>query len=149
MLIIALMPCLCKLDEALNRRVLVIAASFKDCRIDRPASCAPGRLLASCSDDHTAKIWTTSRDRCLHDLRDHRKEIYTIKWSPTGLPGGSHSGVRPVLATASFDHSFRLGLHSCETFCTHFLPHAGCYVASALTSNCQACKAYCACQAWT
>ncbi len=24
------------------------------------------------------------KDTCVHDLQAHQKEIYTIKWSPTG-----------------------------------------------------------------
>jgi hypothetical protein len=32
------------------------------------------------------QIWSLKSDKCLLDLRKHTKEIYTIKWSPTG-PG--------------------------------------------------------------
>ena len=45
-----------------------------------------GNFLASCSDDMTLKIWNMKQDSCVHDLSAHSKEIYTIKWSPTG-PG--------------------------------------------------------------
>ena len=47
-----------------------------------------GKFLASCSDDMTLKIWSMDRDTSVHDLSAHQKEIYTIKWSPTG-PGES------------------------------------------------------------
>uniref|UniRef100_K4CUA4 Anaphase-promoting complex subunit 4 WD40 domain-containing protein n=1 Tax=Solanum lycopersicum TaxID=4081 RepID=K4CUA4_SOLLC len=30
------------------------------------------------------QIWSTKQDACLHDFREHHKEISTIKWSPTG-----------------------------------------------------------------
>lgn len=40
--------------------------------------------MASCSDDMTLKIWSMNHDDCVHDLQAHSKEIYTIKWSPTG-----------------------------------------------------------------
>lgn len=72
-----------------------------------------GMLLASCSDDMTLKvilalkgyrqptfmvicilfyyccflhmqIWSMKQESCVHDLQAHSKEIYTIKWSPTG-----------------------------------------------------------------
>ena len=43
-----------------------------------------GKFLASCSDDMSLKIWTMEKDTCVHDLQAHQKEIYTIKWSPTG-----------------------------------------------------------------
>ena len=46
--------------------------------------CPSGNLLASCSDDMTLKIWSIKQEKCLHDLIAHKKEIYTIKWSPTG-----------------------------------------------------------------
>lgn len=45
-----------------------------------------GKLLASCSDDHTAKVWSLTSDKPAHDFTLHTKEIYTIKWSPTGAP---------------------------------------------------------------
>ncbi|KAK2985658.1 hypothetical protein RJ640_006921 [Escallonia rubra] len=48
-----------------------------------------GSLLASCSDDFTAK------------------EIYTIKWSPTG-PGTNNPNQPLVLASASFDSTIKL-----------------------------------------
>nr|GMD99428.1 F-box-like/WD repeat-containing protein TBL1X isoform X2 [Ipomoea batatas] len=48
-----------------------------------------GSLLASCSDDSTAK------------------EIYTIRWSPTG-PGTSNPNQQLMLASASFDSTIKL-----------------------------------------
>ena len=41
-----------------------------------------GTLLASCSDDCTAKIWDLSsgRKEPLHDFKSHQQEIYTVKW---------------------------------------------------------------------
>ena len=41
-----------------------------------------GTLLASCSDDCTAKVWDVSSDRTdpLYDFKDHKQEIYTVKW---------------------------------------------------------------------
>ena len=66
-----------------------------------------GTLLASCSDDCTAKLWSVKQEQPLFDLRAHTKEIYTIKWSPTG-PGSNTPGRPLVLATASFDATVRL-----------------------------------------
>jgi len=68
-----------------------------------------GTLLASCSDDCSAKVWdlTKSGSEPLHDFKSHKQEIYTIKWSPTGT--GSKNPTKPLLlATASFDGSVRL-----------------------------------------
>lgn len=56
-----------------------------------------GNLLASCSDDMTLKIWSMKQDTCVHDLQAHSKEIYTIKWSPTG-PGTANPNMNLILA---------------------------------------------------
>ncbi|KAF3835651.1 hypothetical protein F7725_028209 [Dissostichus mawsoni] len=72
-----------------------------------------GNLLASCSDDMTLKvssdatIWSMKQDACVHDLQAHSKEIYTIKWSPTG-PGTNNPSANLMLASASFDSTVRL-----------------------------------------
>eukprot|EP00555_Chaetoceros_dichaeta_P014966 CAMPEP_0198255246 /NCGR_PEP_ID=MMETSP1447-20131203/5398_1 /TAXON_ID=420782 /ORGANISM="Chaetoceros dichaeta, Strain CCMP1751" /LENGTH=845 /DNA_ID=CAMNT_0043941567 /DNA_START=31 /DNA_END=2568 /DNA_ORIENTATION=- len=67
-----------------------------------------GTLLASCSDDYTAKVWDmSSNSQPLHDFKSHKQEIYTVKWSPTG-PGSRNPTKPPMLATASFDGSVRL-----------------------------------------
>ena len=68
-----------------------------------------GQLLASCSDDYTAKVWSMSSgsNACVQDLCEHRKEIYTIKWSPTGA-GSANPNANLVLATASFDSTVRV-----------------------------------------
>ena len=41
-----------------------------------------GTLLASCSDDSTAKVWDVSSGKSdpLYDLASHKQEIYTVKW---------------------------------------------------------------------
>uniref|UniRef100_A0AAQ5ZHN8 Transducin beta like 1 X-linked n=1 Tax=Amphiprion ocellaris TaxID=80972 RepID=A0AAQ5ZHN8_AMPOC len=66
-----------------------------------------GMLLASCSDDMTLKIWSMKQESCVHDLQAHSKEIYTIKWSPTG-PSTSNPNSNIMLASASFDSTVRL-----------------------------------------
>ncbi|KAE9607800.1 putative transcription factor WD40-like family [Lupinus albus] len=66
-----------------------------------------GSLLASCSDDRTAKIWNMKYDKYLYDLREHSKEIYIIRWSPTG-PGTSNPNKKCVLASASFDSTVKI-----------------------------------------
>ncbi|XP_057972689.1 WD40 repeat-containing protein HOS15 isoform X2 [Malania oleifera] len=66
-----------------------------------------GSLLASCSDDITAKIWNMKQDKYVHDLKEHAKEIYTIRWSPTG-PGTNNPNQPLVLASASFDSTVKL-----------------------------------------
>ena len=66
-----------------------------------------GTLLASCSDDFTAKVWNLKKDACVHSFSDHEKEIYTIKWSPTG-PGSDNPDLPLILATASYDATIKL-----------------------------------------
>jgi len=66
-----------------------------------------GNLLASCSDDMSLKIWSMKQDTWVHDLQAHSKEIYTIKWSPTG-PGTHNPNMNLTLASASFDSTVRL-----------------------------------------
>lgn len=41
-----------------------------------------GTLLASCSDDCTAKVWDVNSDRKdpMQDFKSHQQEIYTVKW---------------------------------------------------------------------
>jgi WD40 repeat protein len=41
-----------------------------------------GTLLASCSDDCTAKVWDVGSDRKdpMQDFKSHQQEIYTVKW---------------------------------------------------------------------
>eukprot|EP01028_Stygiella_incarcerata_P005562 TRINITY_DN2338_c0_g1_i1.p1 TRINITY_DN2338_c0_g1~~TRINITY_DN2338_c0_g1_i1.p1 ORF type:complete len:475 (+),score=88.49 TRINITY_DN2338_c0_g1_i1:225-1649(+) len=69
-----------------------------------------GRLLASCSDDCSARIWSMdgpSPSGCVHVLEEHNREIYSVKWSPTG-PGTANPNKNLLLATASFDATVRL-----------------------------------------
>ena len=85
-----------------------------------------GTYLASCSDDSTAKIWTLENnkfgenfDGLLHDLRGHTKEIYTVRWTPTG-PGSVNPEKPLLLCTASFDGTVKVSTSwsfmSCNLF---------------------------------
>ena len=38
-------------------------------------------------------------ETCLHDLREHSGDIYTLQWSPTG-PGSGNPSANPMLATS-------------------------------------------------
>ncbi|KAF9991870.1 Transducin (beta)-like 1 X-linked receptor 1 [Entomortierella chlamydospora] len=63
-----------------------------------------GELLASCSDDKSAKIWSMSQDECVFDLTSHSEAVYDMTWAPRE----SSSKEPRILATASFDMSVRL-----------------------------------------
>jgi transducin (beta)-like 1 len=44
-------------------------------------------VLASASDDLTARLWSASSDKeggCIATLSGHKKAVYTVKWAPTG-----------------------------------------------------------------
>ncbi len=60
-----------------------------------------GTLLASCSDDFTAKVWTATSPNWAYNLREHHREVYTLQWAP------NHKD-RLILATASFDATVKL-----------------------------------------
>lgn len=68
--------------------------------------CFTGELLASCSDDSTAKIWTAEQG-LKYDLRGHLKEIFTLRWTPTG-PASAHPDKPLLLCTASFDGTVKV-----------------------------------------
>jgi transducin (beta)-like 1 len=87
------------------------------------------RILASCSDDGTAKLWKMSasatengdaslnanhtntaqppRNNLVHSFDDHAKEVYTIQWSPCG-EGSNNPNKQLYLASASFDSDIML-----------------------------------------
>lgn len=60
-----------------------------------------GGLIASCSDDYTARIWSTKTASQVHCLKEHTREVYTLQWCP-------NVNRRLVLATASFDALVKL-----------------------------------------
>lgn len=66
-----------------------------------------GSLLASCSDDLSAKIWSTKQDTWMFDLQGHKREIYTVTWSPTG-PATAFPNAPLLLASASYDTTVKL-----------------------------------------
>ncbi len=67
-----------------------------------------GQLLASCSDDSTAKIWSSDQDAAVYTLR-HDDKVYSLAWraqspsSPPASAGGADAAAPRLLATASFD----------------------------------------------
>jgi len=50
------------------------------------------------------QIWSLKQDTCMHDLQAHSKEIYTIKWSPTG-PGTNNPNAQLILARYFYSDS--------------------------------------------
>jgi transducin (beta)-like 1 len=82
------------------------------------------KMLASCSDDGTAKLWKIDhaetmamevdesggddpRNMWVHSFDDHKKEVYTIRWSPCG-EGSANPNKPLLLASASFDSDIML-----------------------------------------
>ncbi|KAE8707038.1 F-box-like/WD repeat-containing protein TBL1XR1 [Hibiscus syriacus] len=97
------MICVCKIEETRPIKTFAGHQGEVNCIKWDPT----GSLLASCSDDITAKIWCMKQDKYVHDLREHSKEIYAIRWSPTG-PGTNNPNQQLVLASASFDSTVKL-----------------------------------------
>ncbi|KAK0565305.1 hypothetical protein OC844_001272 [Tilletia horrida] len=78
-------------------------------------------LLASVSDDTTARLWSVdtilsgaggvqasgASKACLFTLRGHTRELYALQWAPTG-PGSPNPDQPRMLATTSFDNTARL-----------------------------------------
>ncbi|CAD6985879.1 unnamed protein product [Tilletia controversa] len=78
-------------------------------------------LLASVSDDTTARLWSVdtilsgtggvqasgTSKACLFTLRGHSRELYALEWAPTG-PGSPNPDQPRMLATTSFDNTARL-----------------------------------------
>uniref|UniRef100_A0A1J3GJ24 F-box-like/WD repeat-containing protein TBL1XR1-A n=1 Tax=Noccaea caerulescens TaxID=107243 RepID=A0A1J3GJ24_NOCCA len=94
---------LCKIGETRPVRIFAGHQGEVNCVKWDPT----GSLLASCSDDSTAKIWNIKQNTYVHDLREHTKEIYTIRWSPTGT-GTNNPNKQLTLASASFDSTVKL-----------------------------------------
>lgn len=71
-----------------------------------------GTLLVSCSDDHTAKVWRrkseSSPEWTFLDLRAHTKEVYTVKWAPTGPNSPNPQISSRRVATGSLDCTVRV-----------------------------------------
>lgn len=55
----------------------------------------------------TLQIWNIKSDKPVCDFKQHTKEIYTIRWSPTG-PGTRNANRPLILASASFDATIKL-----------------------------------------
>uniref|UniRef100_A0A7S2WJ69 Uncharacterized protein n=1 Tax=Mucochytrium quahogii TaxID=96639 RepID=A0A7S2WJ69_9STRA len=79
-----------------------------------------GSLLASCSDDGTAKVWKPGQSTAVHSF-EHAKEIYQIKWAPV-----DKENPQQILATASFDATIKtwdVETGKClQTFAEHTKP---------------------------
>ncbi|PSN29293.1 F-box-like/WD repeat-containing protein ebi, partial [Blattella germanica] len=77
-----------------------------------------GKLLASCSEDTTLKIWSMTEDVVLN-LYGHDKGVCRLAWSPTG-PGSPNPNKNRMLASISNDSRIRLwDIH--QNTCFHIL----------------------------
>lgn len=43
------------------------------------------------------QIWQADSPTCVQDLKEHKKEIYTIRWAPTG-PGSDNPDKKKLFA---------------------------------------------------
>jgi len=66
------------------------------------------KLVASCSDDKSVKVWTPGQAKSTATLSGHEREIYTVRWRPLG------GGNAERLLSASFDGTAIMGAGDCE-----------------------------------
>lgn len=66
-----------------------------------------GSLLASCSEDQTAMIWSPNKDQPVCEFTEHTGSVSYCAWSPTGV-GTNLPNVNLMLATSSYDHTVKL-----------------------------------------
>ncbi|OMP01869.1 hypothetical protein COLO4_11505 [Corchorus olitorius] len=73
------------------------------------ATSSTDNMIYVCKIGETRAIKTFAghQDKYVHDLREHTKEIYAIRWSPTG-PGTNNPNHPLILASASFDSTVKL-----------------------------------------
>jgi WD40 repeat protein len=68
-----------------------------------------GTLLASCSEDNYAVLWTPRQDEYLGKFEGHVKSINALAWSNIKSTSTNISNViSPLLATASRDQTVKL-----------------------------------------
>ena len=67
-------------------------------------------LLASCSEDKTAMVWSPKSEAPIHIFKDHSDSINQIKWNHTAPAGskGLSVATTPIIATASKDKTVKL-----------------------------------------
>eukprot|EP00981_Chlorochromonas_danica_P013788 scaffold6852_cov215-Ochromonas_danica.AAC.25 len=90
---------ICSLSHKENKGALRAFQSHND-EVNAVSWSPNGTYLASCSDDHSAKIYTLA-DGQVQDLSGHTKEIFTLRWTPITAAG-------MFLCTASFDGSVKV-----------------------------------------
>jgi FOG: WD40 repeat len=107
--------------------VLIIALGFRYCvktltghrEWVRQIKVSPdGTLLASCSNDHTARVWSLATKETKAELRGHDHTVECVAWAPgvasesiseaAGRPPGQGGG--PYLATGSRDKTIKVRL---------------------------------------
>lgn len=91
----------------INKEKAVISYAAHSSDVNSVQWSPDGSILASCSDDNTAKLWSLESKKPLHVLDLHQQPVYALKWSPTG-PKSANPNMPLLIATASFDKTARL-----------------------------------------
>lgn len=77
-----------------------------------PSSTAP--MFASASQDRTVKIWDVESGEAMGVLRGHKRGVWSVAFSPSGMPGltttgeGGASTARGMVVTGSGDKTVRI-----------------------------------------
>jgi transducin (beta)-like 1 len=97
---------------ALGKPVAIQLLEGHKGEVNKIAWDAEKKLLASCSDDKTVRVWKPFERTLPVVLQGHRHHVYTIKWQP-----GTE---RKILASGAFDYTVRIWDVASQT-CLHVL----------------------------
>lgn len=67
-----------------------------------------GEVLASCSSDGAVKVWNMCSTKCIHDFREHTREVCSLAWSPVVPESEDKAGGLPLLASGSLDTTIKI-----------------------------------------
>lgn len=90
-------------------------AHDKDINAIETSYSAQTPLFASASQDRTVKIWDVLSGEAIGVLRGHKRGVWTVAFSPTGMPaltttgeGGSASSAKGMVVTGSGDKTVKI-----------------------------------------
>lgn len=68
-----------------------------------------GYFLASCGADCAVKVWNVATGACVHDFREHTREVVCLAWAPSSSSASSSSSSSStLLASGSMDTTIKI-----------------------------------------